>query len=480
LTIDVVIHDPNIKRVELFAGERCATDCPVSTVAPGLPPLRVDHAFVVIDPKPFTVADSDFSDGVAGFRLESSVDVELPILVIVAYDAQDELRWSWSRRGVAIPDADAERWEIHLDDTAVIAPLVDTQPAGTERHKLWPAPNGLPSCLLLEHWGHSSVERELLGPHDDPDCDGVAAAIECAPWIPNAVATAPPVEETTCVLPRQLADGVSVCVLGGPQCSESPGQPSDACVAANETYCTPQLLCLCSGMPNVRDCLRARIADGMGNATMPHVKCVIPINDAGAACAGSFMLNASNALVGSTRKCTGMRLNELEVPLGSFQNYLHLGNGKLKLDSFSEPCTGQLSWESGGMPPPTDNLAVLDVELDNGNHLAFPMRVDFKPGCTTNAMAICQVVSSSDSMFQCVQPMQPVGACPPSGGLCTEGVMCEGVCCGPGEMCTPTGCKCGVGPRCNNTAGDFCVSRFGGYDHCGELCCGSQTNLCPF
>ncbi|HEY5922043.1 MAG TPA: hypothetical protein VIV11_10255, partial [Kofleriaceae bacterium] len=156
LTIEVVIDDPNIKKVELFAGDPCHPDCPRSTVAPGLPPMAVDDAFIVIDPKPFTVLDNAFEGGVAGFRIESSTDAKLAILVIVAYDAADQIRWSWSKHGVEIPDGDGERWRINLVPTTPIGPTFEPQPAGTERIKDWRDAKGHPSCLLLEHWSGSS------------------------------------------------------------------------------------------------------------------------------------------------------------------------------------------------------------------------------------------------------------------------------------------------------------------------------------
>jgi hypothetical protein len=483
LTIDVVIHDANIKKVELFAGERCHTDCPRATIPPGLSSLPVTDAFVVVDPKPFTVLDKDFSDGVAGFRLESPVDVTLGILVIIAYDAQDELRWSWSRQWVDIPDGDAERWQIHLDPTTVIAPTVEPQPPGTERHKLWPAPGGMPSCLLLEHWGSGSVERELLGPQGDLDCDSVAAANECAPWIPAASAAAPPIEEASCLLFGPTSNGGQVCMLGGPQCSETSTLAAD-CAVTDEPYCTAHALCACSGVGDVRACLRNRIFDGTNDSTavIPHARCAIPIDASGNACSsGPFTLELRTTL-GSNRTCRSLQLNDVETPLGPFESFLHIGEGKLKIEDVTAPCAGQLSWSGGGTAPAIDNFAIIDVELESGYHLALPLRIDFKLGCTNSPVAVCAVSPiNTDSMFQCAEAMQPQpqpGPCAPSGN-CTTGVSCNNMCCGPGEMCTPTGCKCGLNSRCSATLEEKCEHRQGDYSACGEVCCGPNTP-CPF
>jgi hypothetical protein len=196
-----------------------------------LPVLGIDDAYIVDDPKPFVVAKSDFSDGVAGFRLEANPDATLAILVAVGYDAQGQIGWSWYRHGVEIPAADEQLWRVTLEPTSAIAPATTTQPAGTRRATTWPDAAGHPSCLLLEYWDTTtSTTRELLGPASDFDCDGVAEANECAPWIPNAIGVPPTLATANCVTPDLHIDATAVCALGGPQCTENPMGPRLACV----------------------------------------------------------------------------------------------------------------------------------------------------------------------------------------------------------------------------------------------------------
>ena len=124
LTLEVVIDDSNIKKVELFAGERCSGDCPSGRMA-------IEHAYVVPDQLPWTVTEPDFEDGVAGFRIEAEQATSIGIVVVLGYDAQDQIRWSSTFHHVDIPDGDAAHWRVHMTPTTAIPATLDTQPAGT-------------------------------------------------------------------------------------------------------------------------------------------------------------------------------------------------------------------------------------------------------------------------------------------------------------------------------------------------------------
>ena len=488
LTIEVVIDDPNIKKVELFAGDPCHPDCPRGTVPPGLPPMAVDDAFIVIDPKPFTVPESEFSDGVAGFRIESATDAQLAILVIVAYDASDQIRWSWSKHWVDIPNGDGERWRVHLTETQPIAAVASAQPAGTERIKDWRDARGHPSCLLLEHWSHEPTPyRELLGPKDDPDCDGVAFASECAPWIPNAVGAPPPVEEASCILFGPHNGGGSVCQLGGPECSENSDLPTDTCVALASPYCAPALLCQCEQRLDYEACMREVVQAATANNTLPFMKCVIAVNDNFERCdSAPLFVDGATLLNGTARKCEALQFADGNVPLGAFGSALHVGEAKLKISNFTAPCKADLYWEPGMAPPLSFGL--LDADIDNGYHAVLPVRVEVRQGCAANIASLCTisrpgVAMTGETLFTCIGAppvMTGTGRCAPDPDQgCLYGPMCNGMCCGYGESCDGGVCRCNNGPRCNTAAGDKCEYAITTPDMCGELCCGPDIG-CPF
>jgi hypothetical protein len=479
LTIEVIVDDPAMVKVELYAGSDCGSQCPRITVPPGLTAMTVDNGFLIDDPRPFVVDKPDFSNGVAGFRLEAEQDTALAILVVVGYDAQNQIKWSWSRHYVEIPVGDSAHWKIKLEPTSAIGATVGPQPAGTERAAQWKNPSGGPACLLLEHWGENFVpDRDLLGPAGDSDCDGVAAVNECAPWIPNANGAAPTLAEASCLTTTVHAGSTTVCTIGGRECNEDPMQPRAECVSVDPTYCTPYSLCGCAGQLDQLACIREQIVGGTNMSTMPSVKCAIHVDANGNQCdAADLEIDLGAVLSGSSRKCTAIRVNDSDREL-QFGQGLHLGDGKLWFESFEQPCKANVIWE-GGMAPIV-NYSLLETELDNGFHLVMPLRVDLKPGCADAAPSACTFEGNTtyETMFACVDAAPTMGACAPQpDALCSEGPMCNGQCCGSGEACGPNGCTCGGGTRCG--AGDTCQIGSPNEDSCGAVCCGGPT-LCPF
>jgi hypothetical protein len=480
LTIEVVVDDPAIVKVELYAGASCGSECPRITAPPGLAPMSVDQAFVVDDPRPFVVEQKDFADGVAGFRLEAPQDTTLAILVAVGYDAQNQIKWSWSRQYVDIPDGDAAHWRIELAPTSAIGLL--PQPEGTERAVQWQNPSGGPACLLLEHWGANFVaERELLGPAADRDCDGVSAATECAPWIPNALGAAPTIDNANCVTPTTI-DGAFVCTLGGPECTENPALPHEACVPVEPNYCTPSSLCQCKGTAEPATCLRELITNSTGASDgMPHVKCVIHVDATGAQCDSQPLeIDLGAAVSASSTKCKGMAFNDPNADTAINFNFgWHIGEGKLYIESFTEPCKASVRWEGGTAP--LINIGLVDAELDNGYHLLVPVRAEMRPGCDNVGSSSCQFIDSRttyETMYACVGVTPMMSACAPdSDALCSTGPTCNGMCCGEGEICGANGCSCGGGAPC--TGGDWCENGAPPGDYtCGQTCCG-VTKACP-
>jgi len=464
-----------------MAGNSCHPDCPRATVPPGLPPMTVDDAFVVVDPKAFTVTAKDFTDGVAGFRIESPTDTTLAILVVLGYDASDQIRWSWTAHSVAIPDADSEYWQIHLDPTTSIGLLSLPPPPGTERHAMWPDPAGHTSCLLLEHWGSEPLpSRELIAPKTDTDCDGVAAANECAPWIPNATGIAPTIADASCVVPTILAGGGYSCQVGGPQCTEVPTGPRENCVTLDQPYCVPQVLCQCSSMADPQPCLDSTARMGIVGGTIPYLKCVIRVDTSFNRCdSNQLQVDAGPLLGGSSRTCKALRLSDGGRPFAQFDDRLHVGDAKLRFDNFSQPCKVDASWENGMAP--LENYGVLDAVIDNGYHLVVPVKVELRPGCDVAGASGCSLFrpTTSETLYNCLAADSTGIACAPDPNTGCPGPMCNDTCCSRGEHCTPNGCACGPDDIACPT-GDICAPGGGGSntDSCGTICCGT-SGPCP-
>jgi len=443
--------------------------------------MPVDAGYIVDDPEPFTVTKNEFSNGVAGFRIEADQDETLAVLVALAYDAQGQIRWSWTGHGVQIPDGDSAHWRIQMSPTTSI--LATSAPApDIERIAEWPHPKGHPSCLLLEHWDDSShAKREMLSPADDFDCDGVDPSLECEPFIPNAMGVAPSIDSANCVTPVAPSGGSTayVCMLGGPQCNEVPTMPSDTCAELDTPYCTPISTCQCVNRPDTQACIRTLVVGATSDQpTMPFMKCTIGVDQAGNRCdTGELSVDASPFL-GIGRGCKDLRVGDATTPIGPFENALHIGDGaKLKFNNFIMPCAVEVSFE-GTQTAPHVEYGFFDVALDNGYHLLTPAKVDVHLGCTVPSQ--CGVVMSNntnESMFQCVDAMGVTPACAPDQAHGCNGPYCNGECCGYGERCTPNGCSCNGGGQCGG--GDTCQQMVSNPDQCGILCCGVMTG-CPF
>lgn len=482
LTLEVVIDDPNIKKVELFAGTHCSGDCPRGTAPPALPAMPVDDAYLVVDEAPWTVSEPEFDGGVAGFRIESTQATSLDILVVVGYDADDQIRWSQTFHGVDIPAEDAAHWRVQLAPTTRIEVTPAPPPPGSERVAHWQQPSQrLPACLLLEHWDSSGTAvRELVVPDADRDCDEVALATECAPWIPNAVGAAPTIDDARCLLSAPLPGNPgTVCMLGGPACNETDSSPDASCVPLDQPYCTSSALCACAGTADIAACVTGKIAAGIDAKTIPYLHCTIQLDADGSSCTDAKIEADAGAYVsGGATQCRGMGLHPATAPLGDFASYLELdATSKLKIDSFTEPCKANLYF--AGSSAPQSQLAIASLELDNDNHLVIPLRIDLQQtGCVEDSR--CEFLRPSDTTYdgiwQCVGPTTAPRCTPDPNQQCA-GPLCNGICCAAGEYCGSLGCACGSdGTRCHD--GDTCQSPGAVQSECGTICCG-VTTACP-
>src|SRR6185503_18878559 len=163
--------------------------------------------------------------------------------------------------------------------------------------------------------------------------------------------------------------------------------------------------------------------------------------------------------------CTSIGIADGELPVGPFDQYVRLGEAKLKLGNFFEPCKVDVEWEPGLAP--TLSFAVLDLAMDNKNHLAVPARIEVHAGCSSTQPSACVLMNNntSDTMFTCVQATTPATCLPDQTHGCTAGPYCNGMCCGFGEQCVGGKCMCGGGPAC--IGGNSCQSGMPSETQCG-------------
>jgi hypothetical protein len=481
LTLEVLIEDPNLKKVELFVGARCSGDCPYGTVPPNLPRLPVDRAYVVSDQAPWSIEEAEFEAGTANFRLEATEDMTVDILVVLGYDAQDQVRWSSTFRGITIPASDTAHWRVEMTPTTPIE--TSPAPSGSARIARWQQPSKrLPSCLLLEHWESStSAYRELVVPDADRDCDELPATAECAPWVPNAERASPEVTATSCVLTATIGSSQTpACVLGGAECSEPSTTPGASCVPVAPPHCVSSALCGCNVSSDVAGCLNDKITVGVGAGSLPYLKCVIQLDAEGYGCTSDWMQADAGVYLstsGST-KCSGVTFTEPKLPLANFSSAFVIdADSRLKLESFETPCRVELYFSGSSMPQ--RRVGLTRIALDNGNAMMIPLVIDLKAaGCVEESF--CSFHRPSDAIFdgiyQCVSQQSTFPVCAPdTANGCQNGVFCNGTCCASGERCTAEGCACGDGgAKCID--GDTCVGS--GPTACGTICCG-VSQPCP-
>jgi hypothetical protein len=476
LTLEVTSDDPNVARVELFVGTYCEGNCPGGVVPPGMTPKPVDGMYLVDDTAPW---GAPMSGGIAGFRI-APLDHELKLAIVLAvgYDATDQPVATAAGYNVELVPGDAVYARMAL---LPAEPLVDmfgepTPPSGTRRVKLWHQPSGsLPACVLVEEWSGSEARRDVVVPETDRDCD--QARNECQAWAYLASGSPAGIEQANCFrLDTQISPN-GTCMLGGPLCNEQSTLPPTGCEHLDTQYCAP--IDLCRSCEPLWDpaCTRTAIATGIELQHMAHLACTFPLDDAGKPCASEVAVdNIDAAAITGTGECKSVGVSKFGIPFGPFSSNVMTPLGQLGLSLRSQPCTVEVKWQPVDMPVDRFDLAFVDLELDNTNHLFMPAAISLVTGCSQPASCTFAVGDTTDPMLACAQQDLAAQSCQPSGD-CDFGPSCGGVCCGKGERCFDGVCGCGEsGVQCTN--GDQCTPSYFSDLGCGSLCCG-KTTLCP-
>jgi hypothetical protein len=464
LTLEVTTSDPAIVRVELFDADACDEGCPAAVAPPGRA-ARPTDIYLVADPRPWSAA---IDHGIAGFQLRADENTNVSVVVAVGFDALDggNPRAVAVLRDVPVPASEPAHWQLPL---APAAPIDDAPPT-SDRVAVWrqPASPGL-ACVMIEHAGG---DRELVVPKDDTDCDQLAMG-ECAPWTNLAMNAPSTIAAASCLVKNTSGPSAGVCTLGGPTCSEVAGQTT-SCATLDTGYCAPAVLCNCA--PWDEACVRDKIA--VAATAMPMIECDLPLNSDGTPCDGSSEVRipiASNGfLSNSSTSCADTLINDVATPLGAFAATVALGGATLGVKRVADPCGTELVYAGKIAMAQTQSLLV-DLALDNHNHLVVPLRINFAVGGCTSGGAQCSTTIVTDSMFTCAGATPPVSACAGQGGC--GGPLCGGTCCKVGVQCVGDACMCGTGPTCAD--GFECAAGLIS-PGCGSVCCGPLGPLCEF
>lgn len=475
LTLEVVPLDPSIEYVEVYLADHC-DDCP-DAMTPPMMRAHTANMFETDYAQVFSASKADavnWKNGHAFFRITSqdTDDYFLPYLLIIGFDAARTPIALNRFAGVTIPASNADYWQVLLDEH--VSPLTDA-PSDEERIAIWGANRTGPRCVLVVN---GDGRADGVVPVDDPDCDGVMSH-ECAPYVPNAMHAAPRLEQANCVIPIQTpvfnATGpLQVCLLGGPACTDG-GLPSVNCDPLDVDYCMPSKACGCFDWNTCTTQI-----DPRNMPTVPFVNCLMAVGANGTECPDSAKRDAEIDLGmfisgGGGTKCTSIKVHELMLPLGPFDDHIIVGGATFELANFQN-CKVDVKWFDDYMRTLQGHSALLDVALDNGKHMLVPLLV--RPSeLACESQSTCRVMQfdPNDTMLLCAKPAMDSTTCIATAAQCPDSAAaCGARCCGRGERCVDGECRCGDGTHCADDT--FCVSAAmtnPPSSTCGDVCCSS-------
>jgi hypothetical protein len=486
LSLEVIVNDAAISRVELFVGAPCSDDaatdrlsrCPAQFAPPDMQEMAIDRVFLVSDPVPWSVATMGASS--VGFRIATGEHPHtIGIIHVVGYDAQDAVVSSGTIYDYELEPGTAETGRIVLRRTIALDAPVPSQPAGTRRMRQWRS-GSLPSCVLAERWPDETAPlRDLIVPVTDPDCD--EQVDECAPWVVDAHDLPASVEHASCLAYPPNGAPPAVCLVGGDPCTDGITASVQRCAPLDERYCAPDVVCGSAAYPYDAAAMKEILTDAFNSIlVMPHLDCIVGVtSETGQPCPSTTSATGIDAepILGQAT-CTGAALHPLEPPLAPTRS-LALDGSTLHIRTVQTSCKLEVQLDSS--PAALTAFGWVSLSLTTGNHLFLPLRlVQHTERCEALS---CKFAGDPNRTLvdRCASsPPPPSASCAPSPN-CADGPSCGVVCCRRGEWCDNGICRCGTGDSCLKLAGAdaFCQQADSADpSSCGSRCCGGTGPQC--
>jgi len=391
--------------VELFIGRTACKDPDCGGIQPPGVDGKLSGTVTYRDGDP--IDSAPMVDGVVTFKLvPDGGDEKLPLVIAVGFDNGEpdsvaiihDLEISSEPQLVYATLSGASNHIKSLPTSAVV-------PDG-DRVNVWrelAAP--MSSCVVVQRWRNNQPEHLFVVPTDDPDCDDVPnGPLECNQDVFHASTAPRDLAQDSCIASFKK-DGVEVCRIGGVGCTDGVGMTP----CAPSPFCLPDIVCA-----SVDGCKTPDPAC-IGNRTMnltniPRITCVLP-TESGQPCAGNDTASIDLGQVFGPEMATCTALGFDTALSGSlmFAPTLHFANGVEIIPTGPQPpCAFDISWLNPGTTNPMlDDRALIQITVDNGEHIIVPFIVHYLPGQCGGVPITCSVdygvsATGMDSVWTCV------------------------------------------------------------------------------
>jgi hypothetical protein len=420
VAIEVDVGDSGATKVELFLGMTAcdktgnAAGIACTTIAPppdGSVPLAGEIWFRDTG-EPYIV---EVRGGKATFQIRAESQTDVPIAAAVGYAADAAAPGGLRPVGIAafhdlsIP-AHAARvitTEMVAAKPVQLAPA-DTRNLSESRVMVWRKPATAPaaSCLVAEQWDQGAVQRVIIVPEDDADCDGVPAP-ECNPAAYLGTNRVGGVRDRPECF---TSSGGPACALGAFGCKDNVAGNDQSCFPLPARTCVPDALCSCSA--DDAPCWRGLLSPEVN--PVARIECRVPTKLATVGkldlCPGKSEAAIDLSAFFAPTKCPQPELAAL--PGLSFDKAQSFGGVKMELSSLSgKPCQFTVSWATGvrSTAEPPEDFGVLRFARDDPGEASLLLPIAFRflaDTCLTSEF-VCSyappVTASIDGMWSCVQ-----------------------------------------------------------------------------
>jgi len=465
ITVEFV-SPPGVDSIELFVAKPCTKSCDGRTGPPNVGPIEGARQWEVPHEGtgPFVISATEALLLVN----DREEDQTIEMLAAVGYDGSGTAVAAYMHfEPILLVAGQTEHWRLTLSPATDIVPGEDA-PDATFRARRWRrSDETMPSCAVIEK-GH---DRYAFGPIGDRDCDEMTTTeeAECAPWVHRAEGVMPAGAFGAAVCGKSMVLDAAfppACLAGGRACNEVSGSSDLTCSPLTDQYCVPTQLCECPTWDST--CVRGKLA--VPPPSSSYIKCTVCVADPEFP---EFTLAPILGSGSSTNVCSDVRMHEVASTLGPLDNTATFSTSVLEITG-TNGCNVTMKWT--GTAPATTDVAVVSIDLLNGNHIVVPLYVEYAPLCDLTAQVCTAYPAAADPARLCSSPPAP-STC---GGdaICNGGQWCGNQCCRYGERCEAGVCMCGLtGSACPD--GEVCGGGTPSADYCGTECCGSTgPNAC--